>query len=168
MGGVTPPRPLEPGDDRARFDCGRDSLDAWFRRHAWRNHAAGHSRVSVICDTETGEVAGFVALSTGAIRRGAMPKRDQRNAPDPVPVILLGQLAVDRRWRGRGHARSLLAYALRAALAASRSVGAFGVITHPLDEAARNFYRRWGLEDLPGDEGGTMIVRMKDLEASGF
>lgn len=168
MGGVTPPRPLEAGDDRERFDCGKDSLNAWFRRHAWRNHAAGMSRVSVIRDAGTGEVAGFAALSAGAIRRGAMPRRDQRNAPDPVPVILLGQLAVDRRWQGRGHARSLLAYALRTALAASHSVGSFGVITHPVDETARSFYRRWGFEDLPGDEAGTMIVRMKDLEANGF
>lgn len=168
MGGVSPPRPLAAGDDREDFDCGRDSLNAWFRRHAWRNHAAGMSRVSVICDTKTGAVAGYVALSTGSIGRGAMPGRDRRNAPDPIPVVLLGQLAVDRRWQGRGCARSLLAYALRTALAASDSIGAFGLVTHPVDDGARAFYRRRGFADLPGDPQGAMIVRMKDLRASGF
>ncbi len=165
---MSQPRPLEAGDAREAFDCGRDSLNAWFRRHAWRNHAAGHSRVNVICDRETGAIIGYVALSTGSIRRGAMVRRDQRNSPDPVPVILLGQLAVDRRWQGRGHARALLEFALRTALTASRRVGSFGVITHPIDASARGFYLRWGFTDLPGDTHGTMIVRMKDLAASGF
>lgn len=168
MGAVAPPRPLESGDNREAFDCGRDSLNAWFRRHAWSNHAAGHSRVNVVCDAESAAIAGYVALSTGSIRRGAMAKRDQRNSPDPVPVVLLGQLAVDRRYQGQGHARALLGFALRTALAASRRVGSFGVITHPVDDAARGFYLRWGFTDLPGDTHGTMIVRMKDLAESGF
>ena len=66
MGVVSPPRPLEASDDREGFDCGRDALNAWLRRHALANHAAGHSRVSVICDAESGTVAGYVALSTGS------------------------------------------------------------------------------------------------------
>lgn len=168
MGGVTPPRPLEAGDAREGFDCGHDSLNAWFHRHAWRNHAAGHSRVNVVCDSESGAIIGYVALSTGSIRREAIAKRDRRNSPDPVPVILLGQLTVDRRHQGQGHARALLGFALRTALALSRSVGSFAVITHPVDDTARGFYLRWGFTDLPGDARGTMIVRMKDLAASGF
>jgi GNAT superfamily N-acetyltransferase len=168
MGSVTPPRPLEAGDDRESFDCGKDSLNTWLRRHAWRNHVAGMSRVSVICDAEAGALAGLVALSTGSIRRGAVAKRDQRNASDPIPVILLGQLAVDRRWQGQGHARSLLGYALRAALAASQSIGAFAVIAHPVDDNARAFYRRWGFADLPDGSGSTMVVRVKDIAAAGY
>jgi len=88
--------------------------------------------------------------------------------PDPVPVTLLGQLAVDRLHQGRGHARSLLSFALATALRASRDVGSFGVITHPLDEGVRAFYARWGFEDLPFDSQRAMIVRMADLEKSGF
>ena len=167
MGGVTPPRQIAAGDDRSAFDCGRESLNAWFRRHALANHTAGMSRVSVICDGSAGTVVGYAALSAASIRREAVTSRDRRNSPDPIPVILLGQLAVDRRWQGQGHARSLLTFALRTALAASRSIGSFGVITHPVDDTARSFYQRWGFDALPGAEG-TMIVRMKDLEASGF
>ena len=83
------------------------------------------------------------------IERAFLAKAHQRNKPDPVPVTLLGQLAVDRAHQGRGHARSLLRFALATALRASRDIGSFGVITHPLDDGVRAFYARWGFEDLP-------------------
>lgn len=168
MAGVTPPRPLAETDDRERFDCGRDSLNHWFRRHAWSNHVAGISRTNVICDAASTEIIGYVTLSAAQIERSFLPKPHQRDKPDPVPVTLLGQLAVHNDHQGRGHARSLLLFALRAALRASHEIGSFGVITHPLDERARAFYRRWGFQDLPFDPRRAMIVRMVDLERSGF
>ena len=168
MAEVTPPRPLAAEDDRERFDCGRDSLNGWFRRHAWHNHAAGISRTSVICDAQTGLVAGYVTLSAAQIEREFLAKPHQSNKPDPIPVTLLGQLAVDQAHQGRGHARSLLFFALATALRASRDVGSFGVITHPIDEAVRGFYARWGFEDLPFDPKHAMIVRMVDLEKNGL
>ena len=95
-------------------------------------------------------------------------KARQRNRPDPIPVTLLGQLAIHKNYQGRGHARSLLLFALRTALRASRQVGSLGVITHPLDDSVRAFYARWGFEDLPYDPRGGMIVRMVDLEKNGI
>jgi GNAT superfamily N-acetyltransferase len=165
---ITPPRPLAESDDRDRFDCGRESLNQWFRRHAWTNHAAGISRASVICDAATAEIVGYVALSAAQIERAYLPKSQQRNKPDPVPVTLLGQLAIHRDHQGMGHARSLLLFALRAALRASREIGSFGVITHPIDDRVRAFYSRWGFQDLPFDPRRAMIVRMVDLEKSGI
>jgi GNAT superfamily N-acetyltransferase len=165
---VTPPRPLAEGDDRSLFDCGRESLNNWFRRHAWHNHASGISRTSVICDAATGSIVGFVTLSAAQIEREFLAKAQQRDKPDPVPVTLLGQLAVDRAHQGRGHARSLLLFALTTALRASHEIGSFGVITHPLDEQVRAFYARWGFENLPFDPKQAMIVRMIDLEKSGL
>jgi GNAT superfamily N-acetyltransferase len=165
---VAPPRPLAEDDDRGSFGCGRDSLNGWFRRHAWHNHASGLSRVSVICDAQTGLIAGYVTLSAAQIEREFLAKAHQRNKPDPVPVTLLGKLAIDQAYQGQGHARSLLFFALATALRASRDVGSFGVITHPLDGQARKFYARWGFEDLPFDPKQAMIVRMIDLEKSGF
>jgi GNAT superfamily N-acetyltransferase len=165
---VAAPRPLSETDDRSRFDCGRESLNQWFRRHAWANHASGVSRVTVICDASTGEIVGYVTLSAAQIERALLPKARQRNQPDPVPATLLGQLAVRKDRQGRGYARSLLAFALRTSFRASRDVGSFGVITHPLDEGVREFYRRHGFEDLPFDPRRGMIVRMVDLERSGF
>jgi GNAT superfamily N-acetyltransferase len=165
---VTPPRPLSETDDRSRFDCGRESLNLWFKRHAWANHAAGISRTNVICDAATGEIIGYVALSAAQIERAFLPKPQQRNRPDALPATLLGQLAVNKDHHGKGYARSLLLFALRTALKASREVGSFGVITHPIDDEVRAFYRKWGFQDLPFDPRRAMIVRMVDLEASGI
>jgi GNAT superfamily N-acetyltransferase len=168
VAGITPPRPLAETDDRSDFDCGRESMNQWFRRHAWANHAAGLSRANVVCDASTGRIVGYVTLSAGQIERAALPKPLQRNKPDPVPATLLGQLAIHRDHQGKGCARALLLFALRTALRASHEVGSFGVFTHPLDEAARGFYARWGFEDLPFDARRAMIVRMIDLERSGL
>jgi GNAT superfamily N-acetyltransferase len=168
MAEVTPPRPLSEDDQRSQFDCGRDSLNAWFRRHAWHNHVSGISRTSVICDATTGLIVGYVTLSAAQIEREFLAKGQQRNKPDPVPATLLGQLAIHKTHQGRGHARSLLLFALTTALRASREIGSFGVLTHPIDERVREFYRRWGFEDVPFDPKRSMIIRMIDLEKSGL
>lgn len=163
---VSPPRPLSEGDDRASFDCGRASLNQWFQRHAWVNHVSGASRVTVLTEALDGRIVGYVTLSAAQIERAWLPKPQQRNRPDPMPVTLLGQLAVDRRDQGQGHARSLLLFALRTALEASALIGSTGVITHPLDDSVRAFYSRWGFQDLPFDPHRAMIVRMADLRVS--
>lgn len=116
MADITRPRPLAETDDRSGFDCGRESMNQWFRRHARADHAAGISRANVLCDAATGQIVGYVTLSAGQIERAALPKPQQRNKPDPVPATLLGQLAIHRGYQGRGYARSLLLFALRAAL----------------------------------------------------
>ncbi len=163
MGAVSAPRPLAQSDDRSGFDCGRLVLNEWFHRYAWNNHATGASRVSVVEHVDTGRIVGYVTLSAAHIERAFLPKSRQRNQPDPVPVTLLGQLAVDLQWQGQGHAFSLLQFALRAALKASESVASTGVITHPLDDSLRGFDARWGFSDLPFDPRHTMIARMVDI-----
>jgi len=166
MVAVTPPRPLTEDDDRNLFDCGRESLNVWFRRHAWANQASGASRVNIIADTMSGRIAGYVTLSASQIERAFLAKPQQRNRPDPVPVLLLGQLAVDKDFQGQGHAASLLLFALKAALRAAAFVGTMGVITHPLDDGVRGFYARWGFQDLPFDPRRAMMVRMIDVRQS--
>ena len=154
-------------DDREAFDCGRESLDHWFRRHAWRNQQSGVSRTSVLCDP-TGGIVAYVSLSTAQIERDFLPKAAQRNQPNPLPAILLGQLAVDRRHHGRGYARSLMWFALTTAVRLSDEIGCFGVITQPIDDTVRDFYQRFGFEVLPSDPQRGLIVRIADLNQSGF
>jgi GNAT superfamily N-acetyltransferase len=161
---MTPPRPLAQDDDRSQFDCGRDSLNAWFRRHAWDNHASGASRVNLITDFATGRIIGYVTLSAAQVERAFLPKPAQRNRPDPLPATLLGQLAVDKNYQGQRHAVSLIQFALRTALRAAEMVGSVGVITHPLDDDVRSFYAKWGFQDLPFDPRRSMMVRMVDLQ----
>ena len=166
MGEVSPPRPLLADDDRSQFDCGRESLNVWFKRHALNNHVSGASRVSVLGLGD--DIVGYVSLSAGQIERAYLPKSRQRNQPDPLPVTLLGQVAVDCRFQGQGHASSLILFALTTALKASEVIGSIGVITHPLDDDLRTLYAKWGFEDLPFDPHRAMIVRMVDLRANGF
>ena len=164
MEAVGAPRPLAENDERGGFDCGRPSLNIWFKRHGLANHQSGASRVSVIAGLTTGLVAGYVTLSAAQIGRGLAPKTLQRNQPDPLPVTLLGQLAVDIRFQRQGIAVSLLYFALRTALAASRDIGSIGVITHPLDDGVREFYAKWGFESMPLDPGGAMFVKMAAVQ----
>lgn len=166
MAEIVPPRPLAETDDRDGFDCGRESMNQWFRRHAWTNHAAGISRVNVICDGLRGPVVGYVTLSAAQIERASLPKSRRRNKPDPLPATLLGQLAVHKDYQNKGIGSSLLLFALRIALRASRDIASWGVILHPLDDELRDFYLRHGFEDLPFDPRRAMAVRMIDLERS--
>ena len=168
MAGLTPPRPLQASDDRQNFDCGRESLNQWFRRHAWRNQQSGASRISIICDPLTGAIAGYVSLSAAQIERGHLPKSVQRNQPDPLPALLLGQLAIDQQYQGRGYAKSLMFFALTTAVRLAKDMGCFCVVTHPLDDTVRAFYRHFGFEDMPFDPKRSMAVRIVDLEANGF
>ena len=168
MARLTSPRPLAANDDRTSFDCGRESLNQWFQRHAWRNQESGMSRTSVVCDPGTGDIVGYVSLSTAQFERAWLSKGQQRNRPDPIPALLLGQLAVDRRHQGLGHARSLMFFALTTAVRLSRNVGCFCVLTHPLDEGVRAFYRSFGFEDLPFDPARSTAVRIVDLMHNGL
>ena len=163
---VLPPRPLTETDDCSGFDCGRESLNNWFKRHAWANHVGGASRVNVLVEPTSRKIIGYVTLNAAQIERAFLPKSQQRNRPDPVPVTLLGQLAVDVKYQGQGHAASLLMFALRTAIKAAENIGSVGVLTHPLDDPLRGFYARWGFVDLPFDPSRAMFVRMVDLRKS--
>jgi GNAT superfamily N-acetyltransferase len=163
MASVRPPRPLDPSDERNGFDCGRDALNTWFRRHALANHLDGISRVNVLTSGEDGGIVAYSTLSASQIERSFLPKAQQRHRAEAVPATLLGQLAVDKRWQGRGHAVSLLLHTLKIALHASDLIGSMGVITHPLDDGVRGFYLKWGFETLPQDPRRAMIIRTVDL-----
>jgi predicted N-acetyltransferase YhbS len=89
----------------------------------------------------------------------------RRNAPDPIPVILIGRLAVDKKFEGRGLGSSLLKDALLKGIQASRLVGAQAFIVHAISDAAVSFYRKFGFESMPGSERA-MYLRVTDAEAT--
>ena len=118
MSRYTPPEPLRPTHDLAGFDSGNDALNRWLVSRAVRNQDSGASRTFVTtCD---GLVVGYYALAASSVAQVGAPTGLRRNMPDPIPVILLGRLAVDRRHAGRGVGASLLRdAALRVATTAS-------------------------------------------------
>jgi len=164
--GIEGPRPLTKKDERDSFDCGQETLNAWFQRNAWRNQQAGVSRTSVLVHSETSKVVGYVSLTVGEVRREFLPKARQRNMPDPIPIFLLGQLAIDQRWQGKGLSEVLLSHAIVTAIEAGKNVGSFALVTHPLNDSVRRLYADRGFIDLPGDPKGAMYIRLTDLALS--
>ncbi|MGZ8286384.1 MAG: GNAT family N-acetyltransferase [Allosphingosinicella sp.] len=121
----------------ADFDCGEPALNDWLKQRALRNESR-FSRTYVVCD-EIRVVANF-CVSAGAVERSSAPTKVRRNAPDTIPVSIIGRLAVDRGYSGRGLGADLLSDALRRIAVASQSIGIRAVLVHAKDEKAKGFY----------------------------
>lgn len=134
---LSAPAPLTAGQDVADFDCGAPALNDWIRHRALKNESR-FSRTYVVCSGDS--VVGFHCISAGAVTRAAAPGAMRRNAPDAIPVSVIGRLAVDRRFAGRGIGAGLLADALRRIVVASQSIGIGAVLVHAKDDAAKRFY----------------------------
>ena len=138
----TTPQRLTPEHDLSAFSSGSEKLDDWLRRRALSNEAQGGSRTYVVC--RGGQVAGFYCLANGAVARYSAPARIRRNMPDPVPVMVLGRLAVDRRFQGQGLGKGLLRDAIWRTAQAAEIAGIRAILVHAKDEQARLWYDRFG------------------------
>lgn len=134
------PRVLEKSDDRSTFVSGAHELDDWFRRFAWQNQRAKNCVVYVA--TLDDLVVGYYAICAAAVGHDDAPEEFTRRRPDPVPVVLLARLAVDRRAQGRGVGAGLLRDAIARSLSVSAGLGAAALIIHCRDDAAKAFYHR--------------------------
>lgn len=157
------PEPLNAEHEVGRFDCGVASLNNWLRTRAYGNQIGGGSRTYVVVGTEG--VVAYYALAAGSISGREVTGRFRRNMPEPVPVIVLGRLAVDRGWSGKGLGRALVADAIRRTLTASETVGVRGMLIHALDEAAADFYLRLGFQPS-AVRPLTLMSSVDDLRAS--
>ncbi|HYN79506.1 MAG TPA: GNAT family N-acetyltransferase [Lamprocystis sp. (in: g-proteobacteria)] len=160
---VGAPEPLTATHDCAGFACGREALDTWLRRRALCNQASGASRTFVVC--EAGRVVAYYALASSAVATEFATGRLRRNMPDPIPVVVLARLAVDRFWQGTGLGRALMQDAGRRILHAANTIGIHGVLVQALDDSARAFYERLGFDRSPLDPTALMIT-LSDLRAS--
>ena len=143
------PEPLGPQHQLEGFDCGNAALSRWLQQRAMANEGQGVSRTVVICPDEGSDVIAYACLSAGAILLAEVPGALRRNMPDPLPVVVLGRLAVDLRQQGQGLGSALVADALRRSLAARRLVGARAMLVHTIDEQAAEFYRSLGFRPSP-------------------
>lgn len=157
---LTPPAPLVDHHLLADFDSGVASLDDWLRKRARANQASGASRTFVLCEGE--RVVAYYALASGAVKVPEAPSRFRRNMPDPIPVVVLGRLAIDRRFQGRRIGRALVRDALLRVVQAAEAIGIRGVLVHALSEEAQAFYLAVGFEASPLDPM-TLMATMSDL-----
>jgi GNAT superfamily N-acetyltransferase len=129
------------------FDCGVESLNQWLQHRALINQLAGVSRTSVIAQEQ--RVLAYSSLAAGSIVLADVPGALRRNMPNPLPVVVLGRLAVDRRQQGQGLGRALVAHAIGQSLQAQRLIGARALLVHAIDEGAAGFYRALGFRPSP-------------------
>ena len=148
-GRLSPPAPLDETHDASVFDCGEPSLNDWLVRRARANQVSGASRTFVVC--RDGFVVGYYALAAGGVASTAAPGRVRRNMPDPIPMAVLGRLAVDRSLHGQGVGRAMLRDAVLRTLQASAAIGVRGILVQAISENAARFYRACGFVPSPGD-----------------
>lgn len=157
------PEPLNPDHDIAGFICGVASLGFWLQRRAAVNQTSGASRTFVL--RETRKVVGYYALASSAVAPAAAPGRFRRNMPDPIPVVVLGRLAVATSHHGCGLGRALFQDAALRVIHAADAIGIRGMVVHALSDDAKAFYLRLGLNESPLDPM-TLMVTVMDLRAA--
>lgn len=164
--GATPlgrPEPLTPAHDIAGFACGEPTLDEWLRRRALANQISGVSRTYVL--TGDGRAIGYYTLAAGAIAVTEAPGRVRRNMPDPIPMAVLGRLAIDQTWQGRGLGHFLLRDAVLRTHQAAETIGIRGLLVHALSPAAKRFYEARGFRESPANPM-TLLVTLADARAA--
>jgi len=159
MGEITAPEPITEAHLIESFSCGVPVLDEWLKRRALRNEVSGASRTFVICQDK--QVVGYYTLATGSIEHRDAPGKIRRNMPDPIPVMVLGRLAIDQQWQQAGLGRGLLKDALLRSLSVSRQAGIRALLVHALSKDAKRFYSGNGFIESPLDSM-TLMIALQD------
>lgn len=139
------PQPLTQTHQTGDFECGEITLDEWLKRRALANQGSGASRTFVVADP-VGRVFGYYALAAGAVSHQEATSAVRRNMPDPVPVMVLGRLAVDRRAQGIKLGAALLQDAVSRVLTIAQNAGVRALLVHALHDQAKGFYEHYGFQ----------------------
>jgi GNAT superfamily N-acetyltransferase len=158
---LSAPLPLSGSHHLDDFDCGEGALDEWLKRRALANQSSGATRTFVVVD-EDGCVRGYYAMAAGAVAHQLASAKIKRDMPDPVPVMVLARLAVDRRAQGIHLGASLLRDALDRATAVSQHAGVRALLVHALHERAKQFYEHYGFQVSPAHPM-TLMLRLPTL-----
>jgi predicted N-acetyltransferase YhbS len=161
----SPPAPITGDHKLDRFDCGKSPLDEWLRAHALENEdkASRTYVVSAESGEDAGQVVAYYTLAYGSVVLSEVPKKVRQGLPNPVPVMVLGRLAVDHRHGGRGLGPALLREAMQRTVQASRIAGLRALIVHAIDDEAVSFYARYGFQVFPAGTR-TMFLPIETLK----
>lgn len=131
---------------------GEESLDRYLSDRALMNHTADIARCYVSVDSDSKKILGYYTLSVVSVAHTGVSSRVRRNAPSPIPAILLGRLAVDASAQGFGLGRHLVRNAILSTLAAAEHIGARVLLMHALKPETVSFYQGLGFKQSPTDE----------------
>lgn len=153
---LSAPEPLTAAHDLSRFSCGKPPLDNWLRNRALSNQQKGFTAVMVVHDA--GRVVGYYGLAPTAVVPASLPRSIRTGqSPDPLPCLLLGQLATDGQWRGQGVGTGLLKHALQRCVQGATLIGGRALIVNAVDEDAAEFWHRRGF--LPTRDDPMVLAR---------
>ncbi len=158
------PEPLTAAHDLSEFSCGKPSLDRWLQTRALSNQEKGFTAVLVV--HEANRVIGYYGLAPTAVIPSTLPRAIRTGQPpDPVPCLLLGQLATDRNWTGKGIGTGLLKHALQRCVTAAGLIGGRALIVNAVDSEAADFWKRRGF--IPSKDDPLVLFRsIADVAAS--
>jgi GNAT superfamily N-acetyltransferase len=161
---ISAPEPLKAGHDLSQFSCGKPSLNNWLRARALSNQKKGFTAVIVVHDA--GRVVGYYGLAPTTVVPVSLPRSIRTGqSPDPLPCLLLGQLATDAQWRGQGIGIGLLKHALQRCVEGATLVGGRALIVNGVDQEAAEFWQRRGF--LPSKDDPMVMARsILDIAAS--
>ena len=167
-------RRIEPADPPSGFTCGKHPLDDYFRRHALANDATGIGRAYVLLrapdddDDALPAVLGFYTLSMALVASTEVAPHLTGKLPKyPLPVALVGRLAVDERAQGRRIGERLIVDAMERVVDAAELVGCVGMIVDAKDESAEAFYAKYDLASLEiGSWPRRMFIALATMRAA--
>lgn len=161
---LSDPEQLTAAHDRSQFSCGKPPLDHWLKTHALSSQQKGFTAIVVVHDA--GRVVGYYGLAPTAVIPSSLPRKIRTGQPpDPVPCLLLGQLATDAACAGQGIGTGLIKHALNRCVQAARLIGGRALIVNAVDEEAGQFWERRGF--IPSkDQPLVLLSSIADIAAS--
>jgi GNAT superfamily N-acetyltransferase len=161
---LSAPEPLTAAHDLSQFSCGQPTLDHWLETRALSNQEKGFTVVVVV--HEAGRVVGYYGLAPTAVVPNILSRSLRTGQPpDPVPCLLLGQLATDTEWTGRGIGTGLLKHALERCVQASALIGGRALMVNAVDAKAAVFWQRRGFV-TSRDDPHMLFRSIADIAAS--
>jgi GNAT superfamily N-acetyltransferase len=160
VGEIRAPEVITGKHELDEFDCDNDTLNQWLKKRALENQDR-FSSTRVVCIKN--KVIAYYTLVYGSVNRSEMTRKIQQNAPERIPVMILGRLAVDKSWQGKDIAKHLLKEAMLKTLEASTIAAIRGLLVHAIDDIAVAFYKHF--EFLESRVELTLLLPLEDIKA---
>ena len=151
--------------NRKDFDCGKELLNDYLKSQAGQDVKRKLSVCFVSSDSETNVIQGYYTLSNYSIPLSSFSEQIQKKLPksyNSIPTTLLGRLAIDKKYQGKGIGKILLIDALKRSYGISNEIGSFGIIVDPIDDEAKGFYQKYDYIELP--DSGKMFIATQTLK----